>query len=182
MRTKEEIEARHIKLGSLRHLRTVQSKSFATVKKSKYSWKPNEKTSELLKANDGAVYRLRYSSEHVNRFQEHLIKQPTETEALLIQKLLRLGFDFDFQKPVVRDTNLYFIDFYFPVANLAVEIDGGYHFTEKQRKNDGRRMKEIRKVLKCKFLRFTNDDVNNNWYKCVSDIAEYLRYDFEGKN
>lgn len=48
---------------------------------------------------------------------------------------------------------VYFIDFYIPEINLAIEYDEDHHTYHRNKENDIERQKFIEKVLKCKFVR-----------------------------
>lgn len=52
----------------------------------------------------------------------------------------------------------YIVDFFFRKSLLIVEIDGGYHFTEDQQKEDAIRQDWL-EYMGYKVLRFTNDEV-----------------------
>lgn len=52
----------------------------------------------------------------------------------------------------------YIVDFLFRKNKLIVEIDGGYHFTEEQQKNDVIRIEWLEREG-YKVIRFTNEEV-----------------------
>ena len=58
----------------------------------------------------------------------------------------------------------YIVDFLFRKSKVIVEIDGGYHFTEEQQKEDTKRTEWL-EAKKYKVIRFTNEqvlfDINN---------------------
>lgn len=137
-------------------------------------WKPKQKTIEKINKNQKIVSRLRHKQEYVNRFQTNLVEEPTPQEKLLIQKFIANKFDFDFQKPVLCRKKLYFIDFYFPVANIAIEIDGNHHLSKENKKKDDKRTKHIFTVLGCTVHRFLNKDVDGDTLGVVSKIAKLL--------
>ena len=64
-------------------------------------------------------------------------KEPTDAEALLWRKLRRkqLGVRFRRQYPIAG----YIVDFYCRRARFAIEVDGGGHAVEQQRRYDERR-------------------------------------------
>ena len=69
----------------------------------------------------------------------------------------------------------YILDFYFLRARLAVEVDGPYHSSPKQRRYDKRRDAVLAKA-DIKTLRFTNDEVLNSTERVVDEIyAEVKR-------
>ena len=64
-------------------------------------------------------------------------------------------------------------DFYCPLANLVIEIDGGYHQTEEQQRLD----KEREERLQAKgynILRFTNEQVLFDIDNVLRDITKAL--------
>jgi len=65
------------------------------------------------------------------------------------------------------------IDFYCPLARLAIEIDGGQHFEERNISKDKIRDEQLRE-LKIKILRFTNLDVLKNINSVIRKIEENL--------
>ena len=63
----------------------------------------------------------------------------------------------------------YIVDFFFRKSMLIVELDGGYHFTEEQQKEDAIRQDWLEH--KCyKVLRFTNEEVLFNTESVISKI------------
>lgn len=93
--------------------------------------------------------------------------QPTQTEALLWDALRRKKgvkstYKFRRQHPV----NQYILDFYCHSKKVAIEIDGGYHFNEEQKKQDQRRTEDLN-GLGIVVIRFTNEQV-------LSDITGVL--------
>lgn len=83
-------------------------------------------------------------------------KKPTRLENKLWYGSLR-GLDVRFlrQKPL----DYYVVDFYCPVAKLVIEVDGGYHTSDKQAEYDKKRS-EILNGYGLTVLRFTNSDID----------------------
>lgn len=101
-----------------------------------------------------------------------LRKNLTEAEKLLWSKIRRRqinSFQFYRQRPILN----YVVDFYCPVARLAIEIDGGQHFEERNIIKDKIRDEELRK-LNIKILRFTKLDVLRNIDSVIGKIEENL--------
>ncbi len=67
---------------------------------------------------------------------------PTDAETRLWWRLRgkRLGVRFRRQHPIGG----YIVDFYCPHARLVIELDGGGHASEEQRRSDERRDRELR--------------------------------------
>ena len=63
----------------------------------------------------------------------------------------------------------YIVDFFFRQSMLIVEIDGGYHFTEQQQREDAVRQDWL-EHMGYKLLRFTNEEVVNDTDKVIEKI------------
>ena len=68
----------------------------------------------------------------------------------------------------------YIVDFFFRKSMLIVELDGGYHFTEEQQKEDAIRQDWL-VHMGYKVLRFTNDEVLFNTESVISKIKFHLK-------
>ncbi|NBG67329.1 endonuclease domain-containing protein [Acidiluteibacter ferrifornacis] len=79
------------------------------------------------------------------------------------------GFDFDRQRPIDH----YIVDFYCKDLQLAIEVDGCYHFEDEMLVKDAIRQKRLEE-LGVTFLRFTNDEVKRNLALVVKEIKEYV--------
>ncbi|MCS6883595.1 MAG: DUF559 domain-containing protein [Chloroflexaceae bacterium] len=101
-----------------------------------------------------------------------LRKTMTDAEQLLWQSLRCKqldGFRFRKQHPIER----YVLDFYCPSARLAIEIDGGQHYTPEGLARDAERTAWLH-ALGIRILRFTNHDVLSNLESVLSTIWETL--------
>ena len=100
-------------------------------------------------------------------YARELRNNPTYTEKLLWEKLRnnQLGVKFRRQHPISD----YIVDYYCHKLILVIEIDGGYHLTRDQKKYDKYRANDLRE-LGVTIIRFTNDQVENNIRKVLSDI------------
>lgn len=67
----------------------------------------------------------------------------------------------------------YILDFYCPRIKLAIELDGGQHFEERQIEADNKRT-EYLKFLRIKVIRFQNNDVLQNLEGVHQRIAEII--------
>lgn len=67
----------------------------------------------------------------------------------------------------------YIIDFFCPLANLAIELDGESHFQDGVEKYDSYRQKYI-ESCGIRFLRFTNTEIYKNLNKVLASIEETL--------
>ena len=68
----------------------------------------------------------------------------------------------------------YIVDFFFRKSMLIVELDGGYHFTEEQQKEDAIRQDWL-EHMGYKVLRFTNEEVLFNTESVISKIRFNLK-------
>ena len=81
-----------------------------------------------------------------------------------------MGYTFNRQKPLDR----YIVDFYCKPLNLVIEVDGRYHFEEKQRIKDLEREMNLKK-LKVDFLRVTEQEVRKDMDVVLKTIEEFIR-------
>lgn len=81
-------------------------------------------------------------------------KKPTPAELELKKQLQRWKIKFRSQRPF----HWYIVDFVIPERRLIIEVDGGYHLTEKQKAYDEKRTRYL-EGLGNKVVRFTNDEV-----------------------
>lgn len=86
-------------------------------------------------------------------------KNPTQAEFIMWQYLRKnkFGYKFTRQKPIYR----FVLDFYCSKLLLAVEIDGESH--NNKQSYDLERDKFLENILKIKTIRFTNDEILNNF-------------------
>ena len=67
----------------------------------------------------------------------------------------------------------YIVDFYCADAKIVIELDGSQHFEEKGIEYDAKR-DEYLKSLGLTILRYSNYDVNTNFYDVCTDIRRKL--------
>lgn len=94
---------------------------------------------ELLKAN--AKENRKHMTEAESAFWQ-MVKKNTFGQSCLRQHVI----------------GEYIVDFLFRKSRLIVEIDGGYHFTEKQQREDSIRTACLEQ-LGYRLIRFTNEEV-----------------------
>ncbi len=102
-----------------------------------------------------------------------LRQRMTEAETLLWRSLKahRLGgYKFRRQQPVAS----YVVDFFCSQAKLILELDGGYHQEEAQRKQDDARDAFMREAG-YEVLRFSNSEVLGNLPDVLRRIQERLK-------
>ena len=67
----------------------------------------------------------------------------------------------------------YIVDFFFRKSMLIVELDGGYHFTEEQQKEDAIRQDWL-EHMGYKVLRFTNEQILFDTDNVIVEIRDFL--------
>lgn len=67
----------------------------------------------------------------------------------------------------------YIVDFFFRKSMLIVELDGGYHFTEEQQKEDAIRQSWL-EHMGYKVMRFTNEEVLFDTEKVINNVKHNL--------
>lgn len=64
-----------------------------------------------------------------------------------------------FQKGLIAGNGYCIVDFYLPCNQLCIEVDGGYHFTEKQKSYDSWKNNYIINERKMRVFRITDAEV-----------------------
>ena len=67
----------------------------------------------------------------------------------------------------------YIVDFFFRKSKVVVELDGGYHFTEEQQKEDAVRQEWLEQQG-FKVVRFTNEQVLFDTDNTLAEIKKHL--------
>lgn len=105
--------------------------------------------------------------EHARRMRNN----PTDAEAYLWKQLKAQGLGAAFKRQcVILD---FIADFYCPLANLIIEVDGGYHLQEGQHKLDEEREDRLR-AKGYNILRFTNEQVLFDIDNVIKDITTMI--------
>lgn len=100
------------------------------------------------------------------KYAKELRKNATPWERKLWHYFLK-DYSVRFQRQKVIGN--YIVDFYCSKVRVAIELDGGGHFTEDKIKYDNDRMEELKKQG-VKVIRFYNIDVDKNFYEVCSQI------------
>lgn len=108
---------------------------------------------------------LPYNKDLILRAKE-LRKNATPWERKLWFYFLK-DYKIRFQRQKVIDN--YIVDFYCFKAQLVIEIDGGGHYNDNQVQYDLKRTDVLQKSG-LKVLRYSNLDVDNNFYEVCSQI------------
>ncbi len=83
----------------------------------------------------------------------------------------KLGYRFSRQIPI----DGFIVDFYSKDLRLAIEVDGGYHFSEDQIEKDKVRQERL-ELLGVKVIRFTDSDVQSNLTWVVEEIKREIGF------
>lgn len=140
----------------------------------KLQQKPNDKSKvnrikgQILKANKIQELELRNDlptnvEKRLGGFSKSMIDNPTDAEKAFKQLLIDNDIEFEDQKPIMFKKMSYefILDFYIPSEHMAIEIDGEYHNSNKQRCRD--KLKDLLlSKANIKTVRFTNEEVLNN--------------------
>ncbi|MDZ8082600.1 MAG: endonuclease domain-containing protein [Nostoc sp. DcaGUA01] len=114
-------------------------------------------------------FHLPYNPKLVERAKE-LRKNMTSAEKKLWNNYLKnLKFRVLKQRPI----NNFIVDFYCPNFKLVIEVDGDSHFTQEGKDYDSERT-AILAGYGLKVMRFTNDDVLNNFEGVCQKIDEVI--------
>jgi very-short-patch-repair endonuclease len=101
----------------------------------------------------------------------NLRNNATPWENKLWYEFLR-NYDVPFHRQIVKGK--YILDYYCSKAKLAIELDGGGHYTDSQKEADDKRTAELNKHG-IEVLRFSNLDVDKNFYEVCTVIDEKIK-------
>ncbi|SRR5690606_21765947 len=107
------------------------------------------------------------SEKHLQSNARKLRKDMTKQERRLWYDFLRT-FEIQFYRQKIIEN--FIVDFYCTRAKLVVEIDGGQHFDDEGQRTDQKRDARLTE-LGYKVVRFTNNDVDHNFY----EVCEVIR-------
>lgn len=96
----------------------------------------------------------------IDKTQKELVENRTIYEKIFKQYyLIKNKITFEIKKAIVtKGGKIYFLDFFLPEHNLAIEIDGEYHNTKEQTAKDKQRDKNLLE-MGIKTIRITNKQV-----------------------
>ena len=113
---------------------------------------------------------LQYNGKLIPRAKE-LRKNMTKQENHLWYDFLR-NCDTRFQRQ--KTIGQFIVDFYCAKIKLAIELDGSQHYTENGTEYDNERTK-ILNAFGVEVIRFTNNDIDNNFSGVCDIINELIR-------
>ena len=71
----------------------------------------------------------------------------------------------------------YIVDFYIAEKKIVIEVDGGQHSLPEHKESDAKRDSDLHS-WNIKVLRYSNEDINNNFNAVAEDILKNLRLTF----
>jgi len=119
---------------------------------------------------DEEEFKNKQRSLHPRR--DRLKKNATAEELKMKELLQDLKIEFCFQKGFIWGKGYCICDFYLPDLRLCIEIDGEYHFNDKQNKIDKYKDKYLTIDRKFTVLRISNAEVRK--MVCV-DLSRMLK-------
>ena len=96
----------------------------------------------------------------INRMRQDLLSKTSDAEKAAARNCRLLGYKIVQQQPIVTGRKLYFADIYIPSFKLIIEVNGGYHFTDIQRRKDKNRSQGVRR-LGYSLFNITNKDAKD---------------------
>ena len=92
--------------------------------------------------------------------RKDLMSKTSDAEKAAIRNCELLGYKVVRQQPVTTGRKLYFADIYIPLLKLIIEVNGGYHFTDNQKRKDKNRSQGVRR-LGYSLFNITNKDARD---------------------
>lgn len=104
------------------------------------------------------------------KFAEHLLDNMTWPERILWARLKRKQLDYSFQRQAIVIG--FIVDFWCPVARVAIELDGGVHRLEAVQEHDRYKDTALAKAG-IDLLRFENSDIRHGMSAVLARIWEH---------
>ncbi len=116
---------------------------------------------------------MRFSVQEKRDFARGMRANPTGAEACLWERIRKNKIGYRFQRQIALWG--FIVDFYCPIARLAIEVDGSAHELVDVAEND-----EVKEVALSQhnigLLRFTNEEVENSMPVVLRDIKRECDY------
>ena len=103
---------------------------------------------------------MKPNSEWIRKRRQELLSKTSDAEKSAYLNLKKLGITALRQHPVWTGRRMYFADLYIPKYNTIFEIDGGYHYTSRQKRLDGNRSSGLWR-MGYHVVRLSNHDSRN---------------------
>ena len=91
---------------------------------------------------------------------------------ILKKKMEQIGVKFKFQRGFIKHGYYAIVDFHIPSRNICIEVDGGYHLTEKQQAKDAHRDKWLTDVRGQRVIRMTNEEAAEISVDGLKDLVQ----------
>ena len=96
----------------------------------------------------------------IKRRRQELLGRTTDAEKSAFNNLVRLGFSPVRQFPIWTGRRMYFADLYIKEIKTIIELDGGYHYTSRQKRLDNNRSNGLWR-MGYHVVRLSNHDSRN---------------------
>ncbi len=116
---------------------------------------------------------MKYSKSLITQIRCELLSHTTDAERAAARNCQLLGWKVVRQQPIATGRKLYFADIYLPEIKTIIEADGGYHYTQNQKRKDNNRSSGIWR-LGYHVVRLNNHDAKDI-DKIKAKIALILR-------
>lgn len=120
--------------------------------------------------NSSKNEKMRFLANSRNR--QELMANTTDAERCCYNALTALGYRVIRQQPVYTGRKTFFLDLYIPKLRLAIECDGGYHYTDTQHRKDNNRSACLRR-MGIHVYRLSNHDARDVG-KVAAKIRQFL--------
>lgn len=128
------------------------------------------------------VERLRRQNKIRSKFKKERVDSCTFAQKKLYYALKQIGtikhFKPSLEREIYTKTGVRFSDIYIKKYGLNIEVDGDYHSSETQKVADKQKEKEVWDKKKIITVRFTNEEIINNFEKVV-DLLNSLIEELE---
>ena len=115
-------------------------------------------------------------------YNKKLVKNAQTLRKNMTKEEKRIWYDFLKKLPftVKRQHNIenYIVDFYIPKKKIVIEIDGLQHTDPDEQLKDRLRTDALQQ-WGITVLRYSNKDINKNFYSVVNDIIDKLELDVD---
>lgn len=124
------------------------------------------------------VDRLRRQNKIRSKFKKDRVASCTVPQNRLYYALKQIGsikhFKPSLEREIYTKTGVRFSDIYIKKYGLNIEVDGDYHFSEEQKTADAKKEKEIWDKKKIITVRFTNDEIMDNFEKVLTRMNSLI--------
>jgi len=124
------------------------------------------------------VERLRRQNKIRSKFKKERVASCTVPQKRLYSALKQIGLIKHFKPSLEREiytkTGVRFSDIYIKKYGLNIEVDGGYHSSQDQKAADLQKEKEIWDKKKIITVRFSNEEIINDFEKVLTKLNSLI--------